>query len=56
MTSDVLINLATASYGSEAERVFEAECRAYPKAIRALARGQVVWENGTVKISEENRS
>ncbi|MFQ5653614.1 MAG: formyltransferase family protein [Planctomycetota bacterium] len=38
---------------SLADRVFEAECRAYPRALEILARGQIEWREGRLRIAEE---
>jgi phosphoribosylglycinamide formyltransferase-1 len=37
--------------GALAERVFEAECEAYPEAIRAIAEGRIAVEGRRVIVS-----
>jgi phosphoribosylglycinamide formyltransferase-1 len=39
-----------------AARVFEAECEAYPEALRRLARGRVTVEDRRVKLDQSARS
>ncbi len=35
------------------ERVFAAECRVYPRAVEAIARGRVAWSGGKPRIEGE---